>query len=421
MSYIILLILLALSFFFSGTETALTAVSLPLLNGRAENGDKKAKILMEIKQKPDMLLGTLLLGNNIVNIALTALSTGLLISAFGAKWGVWISTFLVSFIVLIFAEILPKTYAMQMTTPVAFFVAWPLYILIKIFAPLVRGLNWVSHQALKIFPKQKNKTPPEELAREELRGTLSLQKNKNVLRQEKGMLSGVLDLSEVTLGDILVDRSRVTSLSADTPVPEILNTLAKTPYSRIPLFQGRRDNIIGILHMKKALKLKTDFEKNKHTNVLDYCTKPHFALNTVTVLNQLSVFRRHKDHFAVVVNEYGDVLGVVTLQDILEEIVGDISDDTLGEKPAALTWSLLPDGTYRLNGNATIRDVNRAFHWDLPDENAATLAGLLMYFTEKIPEEGQQFDFDGWTFTVARRDKNRLTKIDILPPKEDNV
>ena len=419
MTYFILFVLLAFSFFFSGTETALTAVSLPLLNGRAEEGDKKAKILMEMKQKPDTLLGTLLLGNNIVNIALTALSTSVLIQMFGPKSGVWISTFLVSFIVLIFAEILPKTYAMHMTTPVAFTVAWPLFVLIKIFAPVVYALNWISRQALKVLPKQKNTTPAEEVAKEELRGTLSLQKNKNVLRREKGMLASVLDLSEVTLGDILVDRSRVSSLSVDTPVPEILEALTKSPYSRIPLFQGKRDNIVGILHIKKALKLKTDFEQNRHVNVMDYCSKPHFALNTVTVLDQLGVFRRHKDHFAVVVNEYGDVLGVVTLQDILEEIVGDMSDETMGKQPASLNWSLLPDGTYRLNGNATIRDVNRAFHWDLPVENAATLAGLLMYSTEKIPEEGRQFDLNGWVFTVARRDKNRLTQIDILPPKED--
>ena len=158
----------------------MTAVSLPLLNGRAENGDKKAKILMEMKQKPDTLLGTLLLGNNIVNIALTALSTSLLIAAFGPHWGVWISTFLVSFIVLIFAEILPKTYAMRMATPVAFIVTWPLYILIGLFAPVVRGLNWISRQALKTLPKPKNVLPAEEIAKEELRGTLSLQEKKNM-------------------------------------------------------------------------------------------------------------------------------------------------------------------------------------------------------------------------------------------------
>ena len=179
MAYLILLVLLVLSFFFSGTETALTAVSLPLLNGRAENGDNKAKILMKMKQKPDMLLGTLLLGNNIVNIALTALSTSLLIQAFGARWGVFISTFLVSVIVLIFAEILPKTYAMQMAAPVAFWVAWPLFVLIKIFAPVVQGLNWISRQTLKTFPCPKNTPPADELAREELRGTLSLQEKKN--------------------------------------------------------------------------------------------------------------------------------------------------------------------------------------------------------------------------------------------------
>lgn len=409
-------ILLLLSFCFSGIETAMTAISLPLLVERAGKGDKKAKILLKIKKNPDKLLGTLLLGNNLVNIALTALSTSLLIEAFGPARGVAIATIAVSFFVLVFAEILPKTYAMRQTIPFAFFFAYPLHFLILILGPLVGCLNQISRLVLKILPEKKSDKPAEELVKEELRGTISM--TEKGLAQERGMLGGILDLSETTIGDIFTDRSRLSSLNIDTPIPEMLAFLRKSPYSRIPLWQTRRDNIVGVLHIKKAMKLADAWRHNTSVSVLDYCSKPWFVLNSVSLLDQLSAFRKRREHFAIVVNEYGDIQGIITLEDLLEEIVGDIADETDDPNQASLSWRVLADGTYRINGNATLRDINRAFHWHLPDENAITLAGYVMYSAEQIPHVGQQFNLGGFLFTVHKKRGHKITQIDVLPPEE---
>lgn len=409
-----LFILLLLSFFFSGVETAVTAISVPLLSARASKGNKRAKILLELKSKPDKLLGTLLLGNNLVNIALTAISTSMLIDIFGPVQGVALATFGVSFMVLIFAEILPKTYAIRQTLPFAFAVAYPLKAIVFVLSPIVACFNAISKIILKILPKKKN-TGDNDL-KEEIRGTLAISQN----LPERGIIRGVLDLDEVCIGDILTDRGRLASLNVETPVPDILDFLRKTPYSRIPLWEGRRDNIVGILHIKKAIQLVDAWRKNQNTNVRDFCTKPWFVLKSVSLLDQLAAFRKRKEHFAIVVDEYGDIQGVVTLEDLLEEVVGDIADETDSPADAGLRWHLLPDGSYRLNGNATLRDVNRAFHWHLPDDKATTLAGYVMYAAEQIPHVGQQFNIDGWLFTVRHKTGNRLTQIDVLPEENEN-
>ncbi len=405
-----LIILLLMSFFFSGVETAVTAISVPLLSARADKGDKRAKILLKLKNKPDKLLGTLLLGNNLVNIALTAISTSLLIEIFGPVQGVALATFGVSFVVLIFAEILPKTYAIHQTLPFAFAVAYPLQLIVNILSPVVACFNFISKLVLKILPKKKNIN--NDNLKEELRGTLALS-NKNL--PERGILRGVLDLDEVSIGDILTDRGRIASLNIETPVPDILAFLRTTAYSRIPLWEGRRENIVGVLHIKKAIQLIDAWRKNKKTNVRDFCTKPWFVLKSVSLLDQLAAFRKRKEHFAIVVDEYGDIQGVVTLEDLLEEVVGDIADESDLPNEAGLRWHLLPDGSYRLNGNATIRDINRAFHWNLPDDKATTLAGYVMYVAEQIPHVGQQFNIDGWLFTVRHKSGHRITQIDVLP------
>ncbi len=409
-------ILLLLSFCFSGIETAMTAISMPLLVERADKGDKKAKLLLKLKKNPDKLLGTLLLGNNLVNIALTALSTSLLIEAFGPVQGVAIATVAVSFVVLVFAEILPKTYAMRQTVPFAFFFAYPLHFLILILGPVVACLNQISKIVLKILPEKKSDKADEELVKEEIRGTLSM--TKKGLVREKGMLGGILDLSEITIGDILTDRSRLSSLNVETPISDILAFLRKSPYSRIPLWKNRRDNIVGVLHIKKAMQLADTWRHHSNVNVLDYCTKPWFVLNSVSLLDQLSAFRKRREHFAIVVNEYGDIQGIITLEDLLEEIVGDISDETDDPNQASLSWRVLADGTYRLNGNAPIRDINRAFHWQLPDEHAITLAGYVMYSAEQIPHVGQQFNLDGFLFTIHQKHGHKITQIDVMPPEE---
>ena len=408
--YLILLFLLMCSFFFSGTETAVTAVSLPLLHDQEKQGNERATLLNRMKANGDRLLGTLLFGNNIVNIATTALSTSLMISFFGEYWGVILSTFVVSVIVLIFSEILPKTYALSIPYTFSMKVTPILHLCFVLFHPFVIALNWISKQALRFLPRATQTIDAEEKLKAEIRGTLDLDTG-TALAQEQSMLKSVLDLDDVTVEDIMQHRSHIVSLNVTTPLSEIFDFISRTPYSRIPLFKGRRDNIVGILHIKAVLKMMTQTDAKK-INVLDYCAKPWFVLNTTSLMDQLHSFKKRHEHFALVVDEYGDLQGLVTLEDVLEEIVGDISDENDNPEQSVKTES----GAWQIDGQTTIRDLNRHFHWDLPDENAATIAGLVLFLAERIPNKGQSFMLNGFTFSVAEKIGHRLTSIDILPP-----
>ena len=415
MAYIMLFFLLVCSFYFSGTETAVTAVSKPLLYDQAKRGNKWANKLLAMKKDSGITLGTLLFGNNIVNIAFTALSTGLLVAAFGSQCGVIISTFLVSFIVMIFAEILPKTYAINNALPFALKSMPVLWVLMKVFSPLVKMLNWTAKVAMHALPQTKVEQSPDETLKSEIRGALDMQAD-NVLSQEKGMLSSVLDLDEVSVGDIMMHRSKVQSISVDIAIPDLFKFVEKTPYSRIPIYQGRRENIIGILHTKSVLKMMTLYYKKKISiDLRNYCAKPWFVLNTTSLMAQLVAFKKRREHFAIIVNEYGDWQGILTLEDLLEEIVGDISDETDNISESTFHWKKTANGGYLLDGSATIRDINRHFHWELSDENAATLAGYIMYYLERIPSQGQSFDINGWTFSIVEKENNQLVKIEVIP------
>ncbi|MBQ7413642.1 MAG: DUF21 domain-containing protein [Alphaproteobacteria bacterium] len=412
--YLILLFLLICSFFFSGTETAVTAVSLPLLHDQERQGNERATLLNRMKANSDRLLGTLLFGNNIVNIATTALSTSLMISFFGEYWGVVLSTFVVSVIVLIFSEILPKTYALSIPYTFSMKVTPILHICFILFHPFVIALNWISKQALRFLPRANQTIDAEEKLKAEIRGTLDLDTG-TALAQEQSMLKSVLDLDDVTVEDIMQHRSHIVSLSVATPPAEIFDFISRTPYSRIPLFKGRRDNIVGILHVKAVLKMMTQSDSQK-INVLDYCVKPWFVLNTTSLMDQLHSFKKRHEHFALVVDEYGDLQGLVTLEDVLEEIVGDISDENDNPEQSTLQPVKTESGAWQIDGQTTIRDLNRHFHWDLPDDNAATIAGLVLFLAERIPNKGQSFMLNGFTFSVAEKTGHRLTTIDILPP-----
>ena len=377
-SLFILLFLLLLSFFFSGSETAVTAVSRSILFEKEKQGDKNAKKLNKMKRRSDKLIGTLLLGNNIVNIAITAIATGLLIQLFG-EYGVVIATFGVSFVVLVFSEVLPKTIALQHPTSFSLKVASSLYFLVKILSPFVVAINWIGAKTmwlLRIQPTAQNTSEQEIKA--EIRGAIELQADEQTLSHEKYMLKSVLDLSEITVADIMKHRSELVTLNVNTPTEEIMNFISNSPYSRIPVWSGKRDNIIGVLHVKTLLKT-LNYCYQKHITNIDLSqvmTKPWFILESTSLLNQLHAFKIRREHFALVVDEYGSLLGLVTLEDLLEEIVGDI--------------------------------------------DAATLAGLIMYEIERIPEVGQTFDIDGYTFTIIQKERNRITLVDVLPPSQSD-
>ena len=416
MIWIVLVFLLLASFYFSGTETAVTAISPPLLHEQAKRGNKWAEKLLELKKNSAQILSTLLLGNNVVNIAFTAISTGLMVEIFGARYGVILSTFVVSVIVLIFAEILPKTYAINNALPLALNATPLLSGLIWLLRPIVEALNWLSKKAMKLLPKTTLFEDPDEQLKAEIRGALAMPES-NVLGHEKGMLKSVLDLDEVTVGDIKMHRSKVESLNIKTPISDVIRFVTQTPYSRIPVYQGRRDNIVGILHTKSVMKMMPLFYKNPHSlKWEDYCTKPWFVLNTTSLLDQLVAFKKRREHFAVIVDEYGGWEGILTLEDLLEEIVGDISDETDKLEESIFQWERTANGGYLLDGATTIRDINRHFHWELSDENAATLAGYVMYYLERIPGKGQVFEINGWTFVIQEKARNHLAKIEVIPP-----
>lgn len=415
-SYILLFILLCLSFFFSGTETAVTASSNALLHEKEKQGNVRAKRLNELKRNPSSVISTLLFGNNIVNIAITAISTALCIQFFGEAYGVLVATFGVTTIVLIFSEIMPKTYAMMNPTGFALFVTPALSFFVIILRPFVVALNWIAGQVMNVFKMKSTQTVSEAEVKAEIRGAISMPQG-DVMNQERYMLKSVLDLSEVDVDDIMVHRSQMVSLNAALPTEEIINFVARSPYSRIPLWLGKRENIVGILHSKALLKMMNAYYTNgKNISIKNYLTKPWFVLNTTSLLDQLHAFKVRHEHFAVVVDEYGALQGIVTLEDVLEEIVGDIADETDIPDKSELCVKKTESGAFRVDGNATIRDINRHFKWELPDDNASTLAGYIMYETERIPNVGQTFVIDGFTFTVVGKERNHITEIDIIPP-----
>ena len=417
-SYLILIFLLMCSFFFSGTETAVTTVSKPLLHEQEKQGNKRAALLNRLKSDNARLLGTILFGNNIVNIATTALSTSLLIEAVGEKWGVILSTFVVSFVILVFSEILPKTYAVHVPYSFAMRSARILNFFSIVFYPFVIGLNAISRLFIRILPTSSQSINAEEKLKAEIRGTLDLNvETKTALAQEQNMLKSVLDLDDVTVEDIMQHRSQITSLNVALSPKEIFNFVTHTPYSRIPLWRGKRDNIVGVLHVKAVLKMMNlPTNSLQKINILDYCVQPWFVLNTTSLMDQLHAFKKRREHFALVVDEYGTLQGLVTLEDVLEEIVGEIEDEN--DAPDQTTFHPIKTdtGAWRVDGSTTIRDLNRHFGWNLPDDNAVTVAGLVLYLAERIPVKGQMVALNGFTFTVVGKSGNRLTSIDILNP-----
>lgn len=414
-AYFILLILLFLSFCFSGTETAFTTLSSAYIHEQAKKGNKRAQLLSKLKKNSSKVIGTLLFGNNLVNIALTALSTSLLIDAFG-EYGVLISTFAVSFVLLIFAEILPKTYALQNTKNFSFTIAPFLYFCVYLFHPIVIFLDVIVKKIMSLLKMTKTPHMTEDEIKSEIRGIIALQQNSDIMTQERHMLKSILDLSDVTVEDVMLHRSQIVSLNINMSIEEILKFAVHCPYSRIPLWETKRDNIIGILHVKSLLKAVYALYDSKNISIQNYLSKPNFVLNTTLLSEQLHNFKKKREHFALVIDEYGVLQGLVTLEDILEEIVGDIADETDMPEQRGITVIKTPEGAYRLAGETTIRDINRHFKWDLSDDDASTLAGYLMYKIERIPYEGQTFSIDGYTFTIFKKQGNKLVSIDVIPP-----
>ncbi len=407
-SFLVIALLLILSAFFSGSETAFTAASKVRLIAKEKDGNKRAGLVNRIRSKKDRMIGALLLGNNLVNILASALATSVLIKLFGDA-GVVYATLVMTMLVLIFAEVLPKTYALHHAESMALRLAPIIRIVIFVFAPVTEAVTWIVRLCLKIIGVDISKVGAGSHL-ELLRGAIEMHHGpEDETQEQRAMLRSILDLADVDVEEIMVHRKNVTMIDVDQSLQDIVDMVLSSPYTRLPLWKGDQDNITGLLHVKLLLK-----ELNRcggdvaQINLENAVMPPWFIPEATDLYEQLQAFRARKEHFSIVVDEYGAFMGIVTLEDILEEIVGDIDDEYDQSVPGVRKVSA---GTYLINGDVTIRDLNREFEWGLPDEEYATLAGLVLNESQIVPDVGQSFVFHGFRFDVAARQRNQLTKI----------
>ena len=406
-------VLIILSAFFSGSETALTALSRARIYELERRGDKRALIAGRLIEARERLIGALLLGNNLVNILASALATGLFLKFFG-EIGVFYATAVMTTIVLVFAEVMPKTYAIARTERMALAVARPVKVIVALFAPITAAIQYFVRKTLSLFGANIDAHQEVLSAHEVLRGAIDLHHQEGgVVKDDRDMLGGILQLRDLEVSEVMIHRTNMQSLEADKPIEEIVADILKSGFTRIPLWQDEPDNIIGILHAKNLLRALNEAKGDLNMiNIFDLCTSPWFVPETTSAPDQLTAFLKRKEHFAIVVDEYGEVMGLITLEDILEEIVGEIADehdvDTSGIEQQ-------PDGSIKVEGTLPIRDLNRAMGWSLPDEETTTIAGLVIHEAQTIPEPGQVFTFYGFKFEVLKRQRNQLTALLIKP------
>lgn len=418
-----ILVLLMLSGCFSGSETALTAASRAKLRARADKGDAGANAALEVTEDSERLIGAILLGNNVVNILSASLATALFTRLLGSS-GVAIATLVMTVLVLIFAEVMPKTYAISAPENVASLVARPIRWVTLLLSPIVAVVRVIVRGILGLFGLQ---TDPEShmfSVHDEIAGALSIgHATGAVQKEDRDRLLGALDLGNRTVEEIMRHRSGIQMIDCDMSPSNILDAVLASPHTRLPVYKGERENVVGVVHAKdllravnKAVRDSGDPEALRKFDVMAVAMKPYFVPDTTALDEQMREFLKRRAHFALVVDEYGSLRGLITLEDILEEIVGEIADEHDTEADQTLTPN--PQGDYAVDGGMTIRDLNRQLDWNLPDDEANTVAGLVIHMAQSIPESGQVFSFHGYRFEVVNRRENRITKLRIRPLDE---
>ena len=407
--------LLILSAFFSGSETALTAASRARMHALEQDGSRRAQLVSRLMNMPEQLIGAILLGNNLINIFASALATSLFLSMFG-ETGVVYATLVMTALVLVFGEVMPKTYAITNPDRAALFVAPVIRVLVALFGPVTNTVQAIVRFFFRLLGPNVAEGAAVLSAHEELRGAIELHhKEGTVVKVDRDMLGGVLDLTELEVEDVMVHRTDMAAINADDGPRSIIDQVLRSPYTRIPLWRGEPENIIGILNAKDLLKAYHKAGGDLHKlDIAELATAPWFVPDTTPLKAQLNAFLRRKSHFALVVDEYGEVQGLVTLEDIIEEIVGEITDEH-----DILEEGIRPqqDGTVVVDGSVPVRDLNRAMDWELPEDEATTIAGLVIHKAQTIPAVGQVFTFEGFRFEITGRERNKVAALKITPEK----
>jgi Mg2+/Co2+ transporter CorB len=409
------IVLLIFSGFFSGSETALTAVSRGRMHQLEKEGSRNARRVNRMVEDRERLIGALLLGNTFVNILASSIATEVLSVRYGPT-AVAITTAVMTVVILIFAEVLPKTLAITRTDKFALVVATPVSWVVAILAPIVHAVQWLVWRVLRLFGIRQEESGEVVAPHEEIRGTVEVHHQEgNVEREHRDMLTGVLDLRELQIADVLVHRKAIAAVNADMPAAELFEALIEADHTRVPVWRGTQDNIIGVLRTYDVVREYTERRGQfGDFDILSLMSEPWFVPDTTTLEEQLQAFRKRRSHFALVVDEYGALQGVVTREDILDEILGDIPDDS--EKGVRGGIRKQADGSYIVEGTLPVRDLNREMGWDLPEDEATTVAGLVIHEARTIPEARQRFSFHGFKFEILRRQRNQITALRLTPP-----
>jgi Mg2+/Co2+ transporter CorB len=408
-----ILLLIVVSGFFSASETGLTASSRARLTELERKGVKRASLVLKITEKPERLIGAILLGNNVANITASAVATAALIKIFGDN-GAVIASAIMTVLILIFAEVLPKTYAIAYPDRVALAVAGIMRVISAVLGPIVLTVEYIVKNTLQLFGVNIDDDQNVLSAHDELRGAIDLHhKEGAVVKKDKDMLGGILDLKDLEVLDVMIHRTKMVTIDGAKPVVEIVNDVIKTGHSRIPVWKHSPENIIGILHAKSLFAaIQANGSDAAKVKLEDILVDPWFVPDTRPLESQLNAFLRRKTHFAIVVDEYGEMQGLITLEDIIEEIVGDIKDEF---DVVVKGLRKNKDGSFTIDGAVPLRDLNRAMEWNLPDEEATTLAGLVIHEARAIPDPGQVFNFHGFRMEVMKKRKQQLTLIKVTP------
>jgi len=404
--------------FFAGAETALTAASRARMHALEMAGDRRAKLVNRLIGMRGRLISAILLGGQLVTIGSSAIATSLMLDVYGDR-GVWAATLIMTALIVVFGEVTPKTIAIAHPDRVSLMIAPLVLFFVTVFGPIVSAVETLVRGFLRLCGVSLIEKDPGVTGHEELMGAVDiLHREGGVEREERDMFGGLLELAEIPVSDIMVHRTKMRLIDADLPPEELVREVIDSPYTRMPLWRGEPDNIVGVLHAKDLLRAYVaaggDAGKLKISELM---AEPWFIPESTTLRDQLQAFLRRGTHSALVVDEYGVVQGLVTLEDIIEEIVGDIRDE---HDEAVLGVHKQRDGSVVVEGSVTIRDLNRTMGWSLPDEEAATVAGLVIHEARAIPEPRQTFSFHGFRFEVLRKQRNRIAALRISPlaPRE---
>ncbi|GAB4292090.1 MAG: CNNM domain-containing protein [Methylophaga sp.] len=411
--FLILIFLLFLSAFFSSSETALMSLNRYRLRHLEQEGHRGAIIASQLLSRPDRLIGLILLGNNFVNILASAIATVIGIKLLGEN-GIVISTFVLTLVVLLFAEVTPKTLAALHPERVAFPASFLLKPLLFLLYPLVWFTNAITNRMVRLFGVSPDKAATTAINTEELRVAL-MEAGSMIPSRHKDMLMSILDLEKVTVNDVMVPRNDIEGLDINAPFPDIIKQLSHCGHTRLPVYENTMDNIVGILHLRKALHLLT--QDNLTPETLRAIIKNAYFVPEGTPLNtQLINFQRNRRRTGLVVDEYGDLLGLITLEDIFREIVGEFTADIFDEDKDIHPQE---DGSYLVNGTATIRDINRHNHWKLPTDGPKTINGLVLEHLESIPDPGVSIRHGNYVIEVVQTSDNAIKTLRIRRMEEE--